>query len=125
LHRAFNAVAREDLVVEQDYLDHLSRWFDVDVARADLRSQEGMEVLSEWIREHTGGRIQETAIEPDPDLVLVLQDALLFAAAWEREFEEAHLTMDFTNFDGSVVQPLMVQDMDTMPYSFVDGWASG
>ncbi len=125
LHRAGNAVARDDLDIEQDYLNHLARWFDVDVTRADLTSDESTEVLSQWIREHTGGRIQETAIEPSPDLVLVLQDALLFAAAWAREFEQARLTMDFTNFDGSVVQPLMIQDAGVMPYSYVDGWKSG
>lgn len=125
LHRAMSAVARDDLDVEQDYLNHLARFFDVDVARADLTSDEGMEVLSEWVREHTGGRIQDTAIEPNPELVLVLQDALLFAAAWSREFPEPRLTMDFTNFDGSVVQPRMVQDARTMNYSYVDGWKSG
>lgn len=125
VHRATNVVVHEGYEVKEDYLDSLARYFDAGMMEADLTSPESKEILSEWVRHHTGGRIEESAIEPNPDLVMVLQDALLFAAAWDREFQPSTSTMEFTNLDGSVASVDQISDLREIDYAETEGWQAG
>lgn len=122
VHRATNVVVRPDLPVEQDYLDSLSRYFDSTLMQADLSSAQSKPLLDEWVREHTGGRIEESAMQPNPDLVLVLQDALLFAAAWQWPFNPSHSTFTFHNEDGSTAEVDQIGHLRSLQYAEVDGW---
>lgn len=122
VHRATNVVVRHGFEVEQDYLDSLARWFDSGMMTADFAHPDSKEVLSEWVNHHTGGRIEESAIEPNPDLVMVLQDALLFAAAWQSEFQPSASTLEFTNLDGEVVDVDRIGETRMLDYVEVGGW---
>nr|NLD41328.1 serpin family protein [Actinomycetales bacterium] len=127
LHLANRAVVREGYEVEQYYLDELVRNFDAGLAQADFADQAAAKrVLDEWVNHHTAGLIPESAIDPHGDLVLVLQNALLFGARWETPFEE-YLTRDreFTLIDGSAFQvPMMGADLISVRYVDVDGWSA-
>lgn len=122
VHRATNVVVRPDLPVEQDYLDSLSRYFDSTMEQADLSSEDSKAVLDEWIHAHTGGRIEESAIQPNPDLVLVLQDALLFAAAWQWPFNPPFETFAFHNEDGSTAEVPRVGHLREMLHAEAGGF---
>ncbi|HHW83937.1 MAG TPA: serpin family protein, partial [Actinomycetales bacterium] len=110
LHIANRAVVREGFEAEADYLDALAENFNAGLALADFADAAGAkELLDEWVDHHTAGLIPESAIEPTPDLVLVLQNAVLFGAQWESQFEQ-HLTYerDFTPVDGAAFRvPMM------------------
>lgn len=102
LHLANQAVLDDELAVEQSYLDALASAFDAGVQRTDLGSGEGKKVLDSWVDHHTGGLIERSAIDPEPSLRLVLQNAVLLAARWQVPFEE-HSTSDqsFTGPDST------------------------
>jgi serine protease inhibitor len=124
LHLANQAVLDDQLTVEQDYLDALASAFDAGVQRTDLSSGEGTRVLDAWVDHHTGGLIEESAIQPDPWLRLVLQNAVLLAARWETPFPE-HATSDedFTGPAGT--QPTeMLHGAQPWAYAESGGWAA-
>ncbi|GAA4692894.1 serpin family protein [Promicromonospora umidemergens] len=124
LHLANQAVLDDGLAVEQDYLDALATAFDAGVQGTDLGTDEGKAVLDAWVDHHTGGLIEESALEPDPALRLVLQNAVLLAAAWETPFEEsATRDEDFTGPDGT--EPTeMLHGAQSWAYAESGGWAA-
>ncbi|MDQ7993808.1 MAG: serpin family protein [Propionicimonas sp.] len=123
VHLAGQVVTDDDYEIDAAYLDALADVFDAGVQRTDLASEAGMDVLSDWIRHHTGGLIDRTAIEPTPDLRLVLQDAILFAARWQTPFDpNATAPRPFTLPDGSVVDTETMAAMESFGYAEVDGW---
>jgi len=123
IHLAGQVVTDDGFDVDPAYLEALADVFDAGVQRADLGSSAGMEVLSAWIRHHTGGLIDKTAIEPTPDLRLVLQDAILLAARWQTPFDpNATAPRTFTLPDGSPVEVETMAAMASFGYAEVDGW---
>lgn len=86
LHVANGVVVDEGREIEPGYLDSLARGYGAGVRVAELSDSSGGRVLDAWVREHTGGRIESSSIRPDPDLVLVLQNAVLLAARWQDPF---------------------------------------
>ncbi len=53
------------------------------------RRLSGKAALDAWAKEHSGGLVPESSIVPEPDLRLVLQDAIVLAARWEQPFPAA------------------------------------
>lgn len=125
LHRADRLVLDDSVTVKQAFVDALARSYDAPAETTDLASDDGKAVLDAWVDEHTGGLVPESAIVPDPDLRLVLQDAIVLAARWEQPFPAA-LTQPhpFTLPSGQAVQVDMMDPgkyRDTV-YAQVDGW---
>lgn len=122
-HLASRIVTDDGFEVDPTYLDALADVFDAGVQQTDLGSPAGMDVLSAWTRHHTGGLIEQTAIEPNPDLRLVLQDAILLAARWQTPFEHsATAPRPFTLPDGSQVDTETMAAMTSFGYAEVAGW---
>ncbi|MFE7508400.1 serpin family protein [Promicromonospora sp. NPDC057488] len=124
LHLANQAVLDDELTVEPGYLDALASAFDAGVQRTDLGGGEGKKVLDSWVNHHTGGLIEKSAIEPDPSLRLVLQNAILLAARWDTPFEKsATRDEDFTGPDGTAPTE-MLHGNEPWAYAEADGWAA-
>lgn len=122
-HVANNLMLDDGSVVHEEYLDALGAAYDTGVQVTDLASSEGKQALDAWVQEHTAGLIEESAIEPAPDLYLALQNAVLFAGQWQSPFDERSTSdQDFTRHDGSSVQvPTMAQTL-TAAYVETGGW---
>jgi serine protease inhibitor len=124
LHLANQAVLDDQLTVEQPYLDALATSFDAGVQRTDLGGDEGKRVLDAWVNHHTGGLIEKSAIEPDPLLRLVLQNAVLLAARWETPFAEyATSDEDFTGPAGTAPTETL-HAAQSWAYAESAGWAA-
>ena len=123
IHLANQVVVDDGYEPSLAYLDALVDVFDVGVQTTDLSTQAGMDVLSAWIKQHTGGLIEKTAIEPDADLRLVLQDVILLAARWRTPFNPAWTApLPFTLPDGTEVETETMGAMETWAFAEVDGW---
>ena len=123
LHMANQAVLSDQAEIEQPYLDNLARWFDAGVLTTDLASSEGKKVLDEWVRRNTAGLIEKSAVEPSPELRLVLQNAILFAAQWQVPFKSAYTYEDdFTTASGKRVSAELMGDTRQLQYAEIDGW---
>ncbi len=123
LHQANNVVIDQGFEVQPGYLDALRRYYDSGMQRAELDGSEGKAVLDAWVKQHTGGRIEKSAITADPSLRLVLQDAVLFAAQWAQQFDEgATRPIDFTRADGEQVSVDALYDTRDLSYATGQGW---
>lgn len=125
VHRADRLVLDESLPVEQGFVDALARSYDAPAVSVDLASGDGKAVLDAWVDEHTGGLVPESAISPDPELYLVLQDAIVMAARWQHPYP-AELTQphEFALPSGEAVMVDMMNSggpRETI-YAQVEGW---
>ena len=122
VHIANNILIVGEHVVRQDYLEAAKHWYDAEISRTPLA--EAKTALDAWADLHTGGLIKQSAIVLRPDTVLVLQNALLFAARWERRFTKASTIekQPFTRADGSTSRADLMTS--TRPYTLVasPGW---
>ena len=121
LHVANQIVLDDEIDVVDDYLTRLKRYHDGGIAEADLGSDDGKKLLDAWVKHHSGGLIEESAIKPDPRLRAALQNATLFAARWRVPFDEAR-DMPFTPPGGTTIQVPMVADDRRVPWVRVEDW---
>lgn len=121
VHLANAVVLDDEAQVHQAYLERLAASFDTGVRTTDLGSGESKELLDAWVRENTGGLIEESAIQPDPALRLVLQNAVVIAAAWATPFWEAS-PLAFTLADGTTAEVEAMQVEVHTPYAEASGW---
>ena len=123
VHLANQVVVDDDQTAQQAYLDRLTAGYGAGVLVTDLGSDVGKRALDAWVRENTGGLIKQSAITPDPTLVLVLQNAVALAARWSTPFEASATHPDeFTRADGTRVTVDMMATTASFGYVEQDGW---
>ncbi|GEL93767.1 serine protease [Cellulomonas composti] len=120
LHTAQQIVVDDDATPQRAFLDRLAAGYGAGVVVDDLATRS--DALDEFARTHTGGLVPTSPITPDPNLVAVLQDAVVLAAAWKTPFDVA-LSGDqpFTVVGERVLVPTMEGEFDTAAVS-ADGW---
>ncbi|MGN7701869.1 serpin family protein [Cellulosimicrobium sp. 22601] len=123
VHVANQVVLDDQAQVHDTYLEALAAGYDAGVLETDLGSTAGLEPLDRWVRHHTGGLIEESAVEPDADSRLALQNATLLAARWSSPFEEQATRPDsFVLADGTEVDAEAMHQEHDWRYAEVDGW---
>ena len=121
VHQASQVVILDDAAVRQQYLDRLTRFYDSGVER--VPRDDAKANLDAWAHKHTAGLIEKSAIEITPDVQLVLQDAVLFAARWRTPFT-GEWPVPFTPAGGA---PTEVPGMtEIVPARYAEGsrWAA-
>ena len=116
VHQASQVVVVEGKKVEQHFLDRLSTYYGAGAHQVPIGKVKG--VLDAWAKKHTAGLIKQSAIEVSPQLVLVLQDAILFAAAWATEFSSDDRNLEFRAPSGT-------QRVKALSGKFSAPWAKG
>lgn len=123
LHVANQVVVDDQIEVHAAYLDALAAGYGAGVAETDLGSSTGKKLLDAWVRENTGGLIEESAIEPTDDLRLVLQNAVVLAARWATPFEpDSTRDLPFTLGSGDTVTTDTLVGTQDLAYAEADGW---
>ncbi|UKJ65997.1 serpin family protein [Cellulosimicrobium cellulans] len=123
VHVANQVVLDDQAQVHDTYLEALAAGYDAGVLETDLGSEPGLEPLDRWVRHHTGGLIEESAVEPDVDSRLALQNAALLAARWSSPFEEqATRPSPFVLADGTEVDAEAMHQEHDWSYAEVGGW---
>ncbi|RJN32097.1 serpin family protein [Nesterenkonia natronophila] len=119
LHMANQLVLSDSPSPDQDFLDVLASSYDAGVVTADFAAADSQQLLDEWVYEHTGGLVKESAVEtPDPDLVFVLLSAIVLAAQWQVQFDPANTAQrDFTTAGGDTVEAETMQQTFEAAYT--------
>ncbi|MGE0731026.1 MAG: serpin family protein [Acidimicrobiia bacterium] len=114
---------------DQGWVDLLAAQHGADVVPLDFAAQPdaSRSIINDWVGERTEGLIPE--LLPDgfiePDTVLVLTDAIYFAADWERPFgkygtvQGTFTTLDGTEVDVSYMRELELADRRGVGDGFV------
>lgn len=93
VHQATQMVAVSGIQIDPGFTSRVEPLFGTTpqlVAQEDLKTS-----LDEWLSTHTAGMITETAIALSNALDLVIQDAVLFLAAWVEPFTTSTAWLDF------------------------------
>lgn len=120
VHQANRVVILDDANIQQEFLDRLASYYDTGAKR--IPSEGAKADLDAWALEHTAGLIKKSAVEITPDLRLVTQDALLFAARWQQEFSHDNLPLPFTTGDGTTATIDALGDTFSVAYASAEQW---
>lgn len=116
IHLANRALAI-DAAPEAAFMERAERYLGApteSTTRTDAKAD-----LDSWVRENTGGLIDKSAVTVTPDTSVVLQDALLFSAAWQTPFGN-QVSIPFAGageVDG-------VNEVLTVPFAETDRWSA-
>lgn len=117
-HQASRVLLIDDNTPKDPFLDAAKRYFDIGVDR--IARSDAEENLDAWVKQHTAGLIDASAIKVTADTLLVLQDAILFAARWKTEFADES-TLPFTTPAGTK-DIETVEDTLTCRYATAHDW---
>lgn len=107
--------ANDGTPFEDEYMSEMEDTFEARIEEIDLGSEGAIDTIDEWVGDQTNDRIDEMAEDlgvPDPNLVLILLNAVYFQGNWTEPFDpDQTREVDFTTAAGEqTVVPMMVKD---------------
>ena len=104
--------------IKPAYYEAIAGW-DVSIETGAITQEN----LDEWARINTANLIQQSGIKVTPEMKLVLQNAITFAAKWQEDFRQGRvIDDDFIRADGTVTRVEMMGSVRRAPYTVSDGW---
>ncbi len=108
---------RDDFTVKDEFIDLSETYFDAVVRALDFDDPASVDVINDWVKENTNGKIEEIIDGIGPLTVMYLIDAIYFKGIWEYEFPEDSTRADsFQLADGSFVPCEMMRLTDSLSY---------
>jgi serpin B len=81
---------RENITFEQAFLDVNRDYFDAMVSGLDFSLPSAANTINAWVRENTGGKIEEIVASPIPNyVVMYLINAVYFNGTWTYQFDRS------------------------------------
>lgn len=118
---------RDDVTPSQDWIDLLAAQHGADVEAMDFAGDPvgSRQAINSWVSDQTEGLIPQLLPEGfiDGQTVLILTDAVYFAARWEAPFGKyPEITDMFTRLDGSLVETDYLRELELSdPRGAIDG----
>ena len=72
----------KDIHLKGNYVSRARKFYDAKVSGVDFSSYSSVDAINRWCSDKTEGKIHKIIREPDPNLKLMLVNALYFKAAW-------------------------------------------
>ena len=104
----------ERLRVKQAFMDALEEYFDAEAYDFSVSDPDIVDIINEWIEDHTHGKIKDMIEPPLPqDIAMLLINAIYFKGKWKYEFDEDNTSdMPFYPEGGLQVDvPMMNQEI--------------
>ncbi len=92
-----------------DYLGQVNNCFEAELARLNFGDPSSRDRINNWVSEATNGRIEQIIDAIEPQLAMILINALYFKADWQVQFDTAQTMVEqFTLPDSTLIEhPLM------------------
>ncbi len=122
-----NAVwANEDFPFHQSFFDTVTTAFDATVEAADFAAPSTLDAINGWVDDATEGLIPALLTELDPDLKMILLNAIYLDASWTESFDPADTrSASFRRADGSdVTVDLMTRTEVELPYAATNDYVA-
>jgi serine protease inhibitor len=115
---------QQRLAVGDQFLRTLAAQYGVGVHPVDFGSGKATDVINEWVRQQTAGRVKKLFDSVSPDTKLVLANTVYLRADWARQlFAENRVTpLPFTKAGGDTVSVPMMHADDDLRYAADAGW---
>ncbi len=96
---------RNTLSVKRDFLNTNSLYFGAEVNASDFNNPNTVNHINDWVSMHTQGKITKIIQEINPDLMMILINAVYFKGIWHYKFDESDTQMrPFRTGSGDTVQ---------------------
>lgn len=122
-----NAVfANDGFPFHQSFFDAVSAAFDAQVETRDFAQSSTLDAINGWADAATDGMIPRVLEELDPNLVMLLMNAIAFDGAWSESFDPAETrTRSFQRTTGGPVDVAMMNASEAeYPVAFSSDWAA-
>ena len=73
---------------EQNFLQINQEVYQSQVREIDFENPQSIEIINNWIKDNTKGKIHKIIETLDPDSVMVLLNAIYFKGNWQKEFDD-------------------------------------
>lgn len=112
--RIANAIfANEDITFRDAFFAAVRDAFDAEAASRDFSDPATLQEINAWVDEQTEGLIERILEDLDPDMAMLLLNAIYFEGAWTTQFDpEDTAPGDFERLDGSSVSVPMMRLTD-------------
>lgn len=109
---ANSAWVEKRLAVKQAYIDALTTWYLAEVKSIDVTDPDAVSDVNSWIEEKTNGKISDMLNSLDPDLAMLLINAVYFNGKWRNRFDKSSTTDSpfYLPDNSSVSVPMMYQE---------------
>ena len=109
-----NAVwANQDIAFRDAFFQAVQAHFEAEAASRDFGDPATLEEINGWVADRTEGLIDEILRTLDPDLAMLLVNAIYFEGAWTTSFDpDDTAPADFTRADGTTVRIPMMRMSD-------------
>lgn len=105
--------ANEDVPFHAAFLEAVKQAFEARSESRDFRDPATLAEINAWVEQSTNGLIDRILDELDPELALLLINAISFDGAWTTRFDPGETSRQgFTRADGSTVQVDMMSITD-------------
>lgn len=114
--------SKEGFPVKQSFVDILEKYYDAESHEFDVYDPQTPDIINKWIEDNTNGLIKEMLDKLDPDVVMLLINAIYFKGMWKYQFDKSD-TYDrpfYKNGDVSVKVPMMSQGANFKLYKGED-----
>ncbi len=122
-----NAIfANEGFPFHQTFFDAVSTSFDAQVETRSFADAATLDAINGWADSATDGMIPRVLNELDPNLVMLLMNAIAFDGAWTESFDpDETRTRSFQRDAGGPVEVDMMNASDAeYPIAFGNGWSA-
>ena len=107
-------------IVKPSFIERVETSFDGEIFTRDFGNQHTVSEINGWVDERTEGKVKEIVQQLDPELAMLLMNAIYFKGEWKITFDEAQTQkQDFFLADGNTVT------VDTMTTSGGFSYYSG
>jgi len=101
---ANSAWPRVDFQILESYLDILREYFEAEIEKLDFSDPNAVDIINNWVKDNTQGKIEKILEFIPPDAVLYLINALYFKGDWTYQYDpDDTYESDFTCADRSTV----------------------
>lgn len=85
--------AENQFPVKKEFIDALKEWYRAEARNFDVFDPRSVDIINGWIEEKTHDRIQKMIAQLEPDLAMLLINAVYFNGKWKHQFD-SKLTAD-------------------------------
>lgn len=97
-----------DVQPKSPFLDAIRKHFDASMEKVENSAAQAN--LDAWAKKNTAGLIEKSGIQVGQGTALVVQDALLFASRWEKQFKSDDAPLTFTTGSGKTLEIKALSD---------------
>lgn len=109
---------RNDFVPKTEFLQNNADYFGAGASKLDFNNKASADLINDWVREKTNGKIDKIIEKINHDDVLHLVNTLYFNAKWEKPFDTEHQssTGDFYLSNGNTQTATFMHLTDQLDY---------